>query len=85
MGLTENEYREFLSTFGFSLNYLKKYLNDVVFRGGIKFPFNIEEVYTSLEFGKGQMHLLIDVNEKAAEFLEEELWDDNKKKKEGLE
>lgn len=33
--LTENEYREFLSTLGFSLNYLKKYMNDVVFRGGI--------------------------------------------------
>jgi len=80
LDLTENEYREYLSTFGFSLNYLKKYLNDVVFRNGVKFPFNAEELYTSLEFAKGQMHVLIDVNEKAAVFFEEELWDENKQK-----
>lgn len=50
MELTENEYREFLSTYGFALNYMKKWLNDVHFREGIHFPFNPEEFYTTLNF-----------------------------------
>jgi hypothetical protein len=28
LDITENEYREFLSTFGFSMNFMKKWLND---------------------------------------------------------
>jgi hypothetical protein len=43
MELTENEYREYLSTFGFTMNYIKKYLNDVYFRDGIFFPYNVSE------------------------------------------
>lgn len=43
MELTENEYREFLSTYGFTLNYIKKWLNDVYFRDGIFFPYNMNE------------------------------------------
>jgi hypothetical protein len=35
MDMTTNEYREFLSTFGFTMNYMKKWLNEVVFRDGI--------------------------------------------------
>ena len=43
MELTENEYREFLSTYGFTMNYLKKWLNDVYFRDGVFFPYNVSE------------------------------------------
>lgn len=43
MDLTENEYREFLSTYGFTMNYLKKWLNDVYLRDGIFFPYNVSE------------------------------------------
>jgi hypothetical protein len=50
MDMTENDYREFLSTLGFTLNYLKKWLNDVVLRNGIIFPFNTHEFDTSLKF-----------------------------------
>lgn len=50
MKLTSNEYREFLSTFGFTNNYMKKWLNDVIFRTGVKFPYNMNEFYTTLKF-----------------------------------
>lgn len=75
MDLTTNEYREFLSTFGFTMTFLKKYMNDLVFRGGINFPFGMDEIYTTLEFNEGQMHVIIDVQEESYKFFEEELWD----------
>jgi hypothetical protein len=50
MNLTPNEYREFLSTFGFTNNYMKKWMNDVVFRPGVRFPYNMQEVYTTIKF-----------------------------------
>jgi len=43
MGLTENEYREFLSTFSLSLNWIKDWLNDNYFKNGIFFPYNMSE------------------------------------------
>ena len=39
MRMTQTDYREFLSTYGFTMNFLKKWLNDVVFRNGIRFPY----------------------------------------------
>lgn len=40
LDITTGEYREFLSSFGFYMNYLRKYMNNVVFKNGIKFPYN---------------------------------------------
>lgn len=48
MELTNNEYREFLSTFGFTMNFMKKWMNDVTLRGGVNLPYNMEEIYTSI-------------------------------------
>lgn len=42
MEMTTNEYREFLATFGFTNNYMKKYLNRQIFQDGIKFPYNMK-------------------------------------------
>jgi hypothetical protein len=50
MSLTANEYREFLSTFGFTNNYMKKWMNDVIFRNGVRFPYNMKEIYTTIKF-----------------------------------
>jgi len=50
MKMNDNDYREFLSTFGFTLNYMKKWLNDVVLRNGIQFPYNTKEFDTELKF-----------------------------------
>lgn len=40
MKLTANEYREFISSFGFFQNYLKKWFNNVYFKNGLGFPYN---------------------------------------------
>jgi len=50
MELTANEYREFISSFGFFQNYLKKWFNNVYFKNGLNFPYNPSELYTTLEF-----------------------------------
>ena len=51
MGLSENEYREFLSTFSLSLNWMKDWLNDNYFKSGIYFPWNISEFKTKINYG----------------------------------
>lgn len=75
MSMTANEYREFLSTFGFTNNYLKKWLNDVVLRNGVKFPYNVYEFDTHLSFKEHSIHIMMEVNDEAAEFLEEDFWE----------
>jgi hypothetical protein len=50
MKLTANEYREFISSFGFFQNYLKKWFNNVYFKNGLNFPYNPSELYTTLDF-----------------------------------
>lgn len=75
MDMTSNEYREFISSFGFFQNYLKKWFNNVYFKNGINFPYNPQELYTSLEFQEKQLHVMIEVEGEMSEFLEDELWD----------
>jgi hypothetical protein len=76
MKLTSNEYREFISSFGFFQNYIKKWLNNVYFKKGLNFPYNSKELYTSLIFEEKQLHVMIEVEEDMGEFLEDELWDE---------
>ena len=40
--ITENEYRRFTQDFSLMLVSQKKYLNEVVLRNGIKFPYEVE-------------------------------------------
>ena len=70
--LTENEYREFLSTFGFTMSYLKQWLNEVYFRPGLLFPYNVHEFLTEVTFQEKSMHILLEVEPEAEEFLDEE-------------
>lgn len=79
MNLNGNEYREFLSSFGFFQNYLKKWFNNVYFKEGIAFPYNPQELYTTLEFEERQMHVMIEVEDDFAEFMEDEFWDEDAK------
>lgn len=38
--LSEAEYRELISNFDLYMNYLRKYLNNVYFKKGLKMPYN---------------------------------------------
>ena len=70
------EYREFLSSFGFYMNFLRKYINNVVLKDGIQFPYNPKEIYTTIDFKPKQMHVFMELADDAGEFFEDELWDD---------
>lgn len=79
MELTANEYREFISSFGFFQNYLKKWFNNVYFKNGLSFPYNPRELYTSLDFQEKQLHVMIEVEGEMGEFMEDEFWDESAK------
>lgn len=76
MKLTTNEYREFISSFGFYQNYLKKWLNNVYFKNGLSFPYNPSELYTTLDFQEKQMHIMLEVEGDFGRFMEDEFWDE---------
>jgi len=61
MSVTENEYREYLQSLGFTLNEMKKWLNDVILLDGIKFPYAIDEIKTEVKFSKGALHVFLEV------------------------
>lgn len=71
MHLTENEYREFLSTYGFAMNYIKKWMNDVYLRNGILFPYGMDEFYTTVYYQEQSMHIMLEVEEEAEIYFED--------------
>lgn len=62
------------------MNYLRKYLNNVYFKKGIKFPYNPEEIYTTIDFQPGSAHIFLDVAEEASKFFKMQYWDENARK-----
>lgn len=75
MKMTKNEYREFLSTLGFNMNFMKKWMNDVTLRGGVNMPFTMNEIYTTVDFQPKSAHIFMEVEEKADIALERNFWD----------
>ena len=62
------------------MDYLRKYLNNVYLKKGLKFPYNPEEIYTTVKFNPGSAHIFLDVAEEAAAFFKNQYWDENAKK-----
>lgn len=77
LGTTESEYREFISDFGFFLNYIRKYLNNVHFQDGLQLPWTADEIEFDLQFEEQQMHVFIDLTDDADRWFEQEFWDDD--------
>ena len=50
MKMTKNEYREFISTLGFSSKYFKNWVNTSVLQDGLALPFNLQEFKTDIMF-----------------------------------
>lgn len=69
--ITPNEYKSFISDFSLMLVSQKEYLNDVVLRGGLPFPYDTEEFYTTVQFREGAMYLINVVEEEYATYKEE--------------
>ena len=66
-------------SFGFYLNYIRKYLNAVYFKSGIQLPFDSKEIYTSVAFKEMAMHIFLDLEDEADRFFEDEFWDEEAK------
>lgn len=60
LGMTENDYRTFLSDFSVTLNTIKKHYNDVILRTGIPFPYDVPEFYTTMAFYPGAAYFLFE-------------------------
>jgi len=65
MDMTANEYREFMATLGFTMEYMKKWLNENFYKGGIYAPYNIDEFKTNIMFREKSMHILLEVEKDA--------------------
>lgn len=84
LNLDEIEYTEFVDNMGLYMNYLRKYLNAVYFKKGLNFPYNPEEIYTTVKFKEQSAHIFLDVAEDAERFFVNELWDEDAKKQQSI-
>lgn len=75
MDLTTTEYKEFLSTFSYSMNYFKNWLNTKHLPDGIRFPWTLDEFNSNLRFQEKSMHIMLEVEDNAALYLEDKFWD----------
>lgn len=80
MKISPEEYREFLSNVGFTMNTMKSWLNKEIFKGGIPFPYNINEIDTLIKFNTGSMNIFEQVEENAQQFFEDEFVEEPKEK-----
>lgn len=77
MGMSDYEYRKFLSTFGFAMNEMKKWLNQSILAGGVAFPFKMDQLDTRFAFKEDRLHIFLEFEENSFLFLEEELINPN--------
>lgn len=47
--MTKVDYREYMSKLGFASKHFKDWINDIVFAGGVKFPYHPDEFLTKLK------------------------------------
>ena len=74
MNMSKNEYREFISTLGFSARYWKDWINQSVFKGGVWFPYKPDEFLTDLKFQEKSAHLFFELEPEIASLLEKDFW-----------
>ena len=72
MKMTKNEYREFISTLGFSSKYFRDWINSAVFKDGVALPYRLDEFKTDIKFQDKSMHMFFEIEENFAETLEDE-------------
>jgi len=53
---------------------LKKWLNDVYLSKGVAMPYSLDEFDSEIAFEHQRMHVFLEANSKASQFLEEEWW-----------
>lgn len=75
LGITANEYREFLEDFSFTCEEFKNWLNSVVLRGNrVRFPFHPTELQSSVKFEDQKMHIMFEPEDTFYKLLEDNFW-----------
>jgi hypothetical protein len=63
MKLSENEYREFLLDLESTIKFLKTYMNNVMLKDQIPFPYNLKEFDWNIAFKNNAVYFLLDVKD----------------------
>ena len=71
---SESQYRSFRASLGYSLNSMRKYINELIFKGGIEAPYYPYELYTTAAFYPGQAVIFLELEDRAAEWFEDNFW-----------
>ena len=66
MKMTKNEYREFISTLGFSAKYFRDWINQSVFKDGTRLPYSLKEFKTDVKFQDKSMHMFFEIEQEFA-------------------
>ena len=61
--MSANDYRAFITDFSLMLIEQRKYLNDVILRNGIPFPYDVPEFYTTVQFRPGVAYFIMVVED----------------------
>jgi len=63
LGMTEYQYRKFLSTFGYSMSELRRWMNSEVLNVGYHFPYNTDQIDTRFSFKEDVMYVFLEFEE----------------------
>jgi hypothetical protein len=72
--MLNNEYREFLTQYGYSAFQMMHWMNNDIFKGGVKFPYRPDEFITNIAFADKTAHMMFVIEPQMEELLEEKLW-----------
>jgi hypothetical protein len=72
---SESQYRSFQSSLGYSLVYMRSYINELFLKQGIEAPYYPYELYTMLKFYPGKAVVFLELKDRADEWFEDRFWD----------
>ena len=61
MKMTPKEYREFISSFGFSAKYFREWIEESVFKDGVQLPWKANEFLTKLVIADKSAHVFFEI------------------------
>lgn len=70
--MTSEEYKELIGQTQFYFNFIRRYFNDVALVDGVPFPYSTKEFFTSIDFAENAMYFIFEVEQTAAEELEDD-------------
>lgn len=73
---SDSQYHSFQSSLGYSLVYMRSYINELFLKQGIEAPYYPYELYTQLHFYEGQAVIFLELEDRADEWFEDRFWDE---------